>query len=670
MVTSDFTGSADLRMILDSAIGVSLIATDTQGLITGFSRGASRLLGYTSADLLGKATPLVFHDTEEIKRRGAVLGATLGRPLEGFAILAAHLGANGVHQGEWTYHRKDGAPVVVDLCISELRDESGALMGYLETAVDITARKSVENSLLQEKRFIEQTLNSLPGIFYLYDAGLCLRQWNRNHESLLGFTYAEIDGKYLGDWFAPGPPRELAVAAASGVVTGKGAPDAIEGGLLHKDGRAIPFLLTGVRLESPTGPMLAGVGIDLTERRRLEERLRQSQKLESVGRLAGGIAHDFNNILTVILGNLELAREPRLLDPSLYDYLDGAVKAAESASQLTRQLLAFSRNQVVTPRVLVLRDALRSLQKLLVRLLGENIALRISVPNELWPTKMDSGQFDQVVLNLAVNARDAMPDGGTLSIECTNQTLGERYLARYPDAVAGDYVCITVTDTGVGMDQSIKSKLFEPFFTTKELGRGTGLGLATVFGAIRQNRGVVDVVSEVGQGTTFHIYLPRCSGVELEPLAVAPQARHPVAASGRGGGETILIAEDDPQIRAIAANCLSALGYRTVVCATGAQAFDAAIAAAPVHLLFTDVVMPDMNGRELAERLLARQPRMRILFTSGYTADIIGRHGILEPETEFLPKPYGPKDLARRVREVLDAPPMHRPVTVPPRHDV
>jgi PAS domain S-box-containing protein len=648
----------DIGAVFDAALEVSLIATDREGTIVGFSRGAEQLLGYAADELVGKVSVLALHDAQEVATRAESASQQLRRPVSGLQVFIAWIELGHGRSDEWTYVRKDGARLTVHLSMSELRDPAGEVIGYLGSAIDITERKKAEQALMQEKRFIEQVLNSLPGIFYLYDSKLRLRRWNRNHESLLGFSASEMEGRYLGDWHATGPERDMSVAASLGVLASGGSPDAVESTLRHKDGRAIPFLLTGTRVDSPTGPMLAGFGIDLTERHRLEALLRQAQRLESVGRVAGGIAHDFNNILTVITGNLDLARDKAAGDPELLDFLNHAYSAGESASRLTRQLLAFSRKQVIQPLVADVVGLLVNVRAMLSRLLGESIELRTITGKDLWKVKIDPGQFDQIMLNLAVNARDAMPDGGLLSIECKNQILDDDYVRRHADVVPGEYVCIAVSDTGAGMDQSVLAQVFEPFFTTKEMGRGTGLGLATVFGAVKQNGGAIDAHSEPGMGTTFRVYLPRCRDVaDAEP----PSHPLPAQAAGECKGETILIAEDDEQIRVIAAQGLSRLGYRVIVCSNGAQAFDAAVAAAPVHLLVTDVVMPDMNGRELSERLLLRQPKMKVLFTSGYTADIIGRHGILDPGTEFLPKPYGPKDLARRVREVLDGRPPAEP---------
>jgi len=636
-------------MVLNSALSLSLITVDCEGVITGFSRGSEQMLGYSANEIIGKKTPLLFHDQEEVKAHRKRLEETLGVPVQGFNVFIAELSAGNVSEREWTYIRKDGSRLTVSLSLSELRDEGGILCGYLGTAIDISARKETEKALLHEKYFFDQLINSLPGIFYLYDSTLRMRRWNRNHETLLGFTAQEMEGKYLGDWHATEEGRNLAIMASKGIIEEGVSLDAVEGSLLHKNGTEIPFLLTGVRVESPDGPMLAGVGIDLTERRRLEEELRQSQKMESIGQLAGGIAHDFNNILTTIMGSIDLARN--ITDPAapVIGYLDNTMRAAQSAGKLTRQLLAFSRKEVIAPRVLDLNQVLDGMKGMLCRLLGEDIELMIRQSTDLWLTMIDPGQLDQIILNLAVNARDAMLNGGTLSLETANVILDNSYKARHPGASPGEYVMLSVSDTGTGMTPEVMSHLFEPFYTTKEMGRGTGLGLATVFGAVKQNKGLVDVYSEPGVGSTFKIFLPHAVGT-CETVSHSDPT-HPVPS----GSETILLAEDDPGIRAIAEEFLTRLGYRVLACADGNSALDAAIAAGSIDLLVTDLIMPGgMNGKELANRMIPMHCNLKVLYTSGYTADIIGRHGMLEPGVDFLPKPYLPADLARRVRESLD----------------
>lgn len=637
-----------LQMVLNSALSLSLITVNPQGIITGFSCGSEHMLGYSAAEIVGKKTPLFFHDADEVAARRKEIEEIQGKSAHGFQVFIAGVADGKVVEQEWTYIKKDGSRLTVSLAVSELRDEASALHGYLGAAFDISKKKKAEEALLQEKYFFNQLINSLPGIFYLYDSNLCLRRWNRNHETLLGFSSEEINGKYLGDWHATEEGRDLAVIASEGIIEKGVTLDAVEGSLLHKNGTEIPFLLTGVRVESPEGPMLAGVGIDLTERRRLEEELRQSQKMESIGRLAGGIAHDFNNILTTIMGNVDMGRV--ISDPlsPVLGYLDNTMRAAESAGMLTRQLLAFSRKEMIAPRVLDLNQVLEGMKGMLIRLLGEDVYLRTIHASNLWPALIDPGQLDQIILNLAVNARDAMPDGGSLSLETANVVLDESYKMHHPDSSPGEYVMLSVSDTGSGMTPEVRTHLFEPFYTTKEMGRGTGLGLATVFGAVKQNKGLVDVYSEPGVGSTFKVFLPHATGTG------EVVSRINLLQEVQRGTETILLAEDDPGIRSIAEESLTRLGYRVLACADGNSALDASIATGSIDLLVTDLIMPGMNGKELAKRMMPRHSNLKVLYTSGYTADIIGRHGMLEPGIDFLPKPYVPAELARRVRESLD----------------
>ncbi len=383
------------------------------------------------------------------------------------------------------------------------------------------------------------------------------------------------------------------------------------------------------------------------ERARLEESLRQAQKLESIGRLAGGVAHDFNNLLTVIGGNIALALGEMPDDSPLREYLTEASHAAESAANLTRQLLTFSRKQVIDPKVVNLNATVPVLEKMLRRLLGEDIELHAALDQGLGQTRVDVGQFEQILVNLAINARDAMPDGGKLTIETANVTIDDAYCATHADARPGRFVMLAVSDNGTGMDSEVKDHVFEPFFTTKERGKGTGLGLAMVYGAVRQHGGHIEVYSEPGRGTTFKVYLPR---VDEAPHVVGQEPERVPH-----GTETVWLVEDADPLRALAVKLLSRQGYTVRAFRNGPEALAAAgTLAAPVHLLLTDVVMPGINGRVLAERLVALYPRMKVLFTSGYTENVVVQHGVLKKGINFLPKPYTPQDLALRVRQVLD----------------
>lgn len=387
------------------------------------------------------------------------------------------------------------------------------------------------------------------------------------------------------------------------------------------------------------------------ELRRTEEQLRQAQKMEAIGQLAGGVAHDFNNLLTIITGYSDLLLNGALAesDPAR-DLVQEILKAAERASTLTRQLLAFSRRQVLAPRVLVLNSIVRDMDKMLRRMIGEDIALTSTLADDLGSVKADPGQIEQVLLNLVVNARDAMPRGGRLTIETANVYLDETYARAHPEARPGPFVMVAVTDTGCGMDAATQARIFEPFFTTKGVGKGTGLGLATVYGIVKQSQGSIFVYSEVNRGTSFKIYLPRIEGAAEEAPRI--EAKAP---SRPSGNETLLIVEDDEAVRALTRTVLRNSAYHVIESADGAEALRWAEGHAdPIHLLVTDVVMPGMSGRELAERMTDLRKEVKVLYVSGYTDDSVVRHGLLEAEVAFLQKPFTPDALARKVREVLD----------------
>jgi two-component system, cell cycle sensor histidine kinase and response regulator CckA len=382
------------------------------------------------------------------------------------------------------------------------------------------------------------------------------------------------------------------------------------------------------------------------ENARLEQQLFQSQKIESLGRLAGGVAHDFNNMLTVILGNIELMKQELPEDHVLAKGIREIEKAAVHSQAITRQLLAFSRKQVIEPKIIDLNESIGRTQETLFRLIGEDIDLRFNPGKDLWKVRFDLSQIDQILVNLAVNSRDAMPEGGSLAIRTENVYLDEAFCWEHPPCSAGDYVLLTVSDNGLGMDSETVSHVFEPFFTTKEEGKGTGLGLATVYGIIKQNHGFVDVRSEPGQGAEFRIYIPRQEG-EAEPAGKAEES--PAISVKR----TILLAEDNEMVRTMVAAMLRAIGHEVVV----ADSPHAAItlcgnAETKIDLLLTDVVMPVMSGKELSDRIKRMAPEIKVLFMSGYTADVIINLGLQE-EAHFIQKPFGPADLARKITEAM-----------------
>ena len=390
---------------------------------------------------------------------------------------------------------------------------------------------------------------------------------------------------------------------------------------------------------------------DVTESRALEEQLRQAQKMEAVGRLAGGIAHDFNNLLTAILGYAQLAAARLKQEDPMRIELSEIEKAGQRAADLTRQLLAFSRKQVLQPRVLNLNEIVGDTDKMLRRLIGEDIEFTTSLKDRLGSVRADTGQIEQVLVNLAVNSRDAMPKGGKLTIETSEVELDESYSAFHFDVQPGPYVLLAVSDTGTGMDAKTLSHVFEPFFTTKEAGKGTGLGLSTVYGIVKQSGGHVAVYSEPGVGTTFKIYLPRVEGLPERASGSFKRARE------AGGTETVLVVEDEEAVRRLVCRSLEAHGYKTVPAASASEALLACEKhAGEIHLMLTDVVMPHLSGRELAQRIAALRPRMKVLFMSGYTDNAIVHHGVLDAGMPFLQKPFTPRSVAQKVREVLDAP--------------
>ena len=419
----------------------------------------------------------------------------------------------------------------------------------------------------------------------------------------------------------------------------------------RRDGSVITVRLNGRPVRAPDGALECFEFIveDVTDQRALEERLRQTQKMEAVGRLAGGIAHDFNNLLTAILGSVDFLRRALGPDHPEHAETEEIQKAAVRAADLTRQLLAFSRQQVLAPKVLEVDALVANLEKMLRRLISEDVELRFAPQAPRAAVRVDPGQLEQVIVNLVVNARDAMPRGGKLTIETATVDLDAAYAWEHGTVEPGRYVMLAVTDTGVGIDRAEQARLFEPFFTTKEFGKGTGLGLATVYGIVKQSGGYIWVYSEPGQGATFKVYLPR-----VEP-AGEPVVARPSPARAPGGTETILLAEDEAAVRNLARRVLEKHGYTLLLAATGRDGVRLATQhAGPIDLLVTDVVMPEMGGRELAQCLTALQPGLKVLYLSGYTDDMIVRHGVLEAGVAFLQKPFTPDTLLRKIREVLD----------------
>jgi hypothetical protein len=521
-----------------------------------------------------------------------------------------------------------------------LLDESGRVSSILAVTRDVTTLRESERQyrLLFENNPQPMWVYDTATLRFLAVNDAACRHYGYSRDEFLAMTLRDIR-----------PDEE--VPALLSAVAALGAEPRLkqlrrhrrkDGSVIEVEGDSHPIAFGGAsaRLVQVT---------DVTERRRLEEQFRQAQKMEAVGRLAGGVAHDFNNVLGVIIGYAELIRRGSKAAEPLRARVDEILKAAGRAADLTQQLLAFSRKQVLQPKVLDLNAVASEMERMLQRLIGEDVRLITSFEPSLGRVKADPGQLSQIIVNLAVNARDAMPEGGTLILETANVELDGPYVNDHPEARLGAHVMLAVSDTGTGMTPEVKARIFEPFFTTKEEGKGTGLGLATVYGIVRQSGGHINLYSEPGRGTTFKIYLPRVDEVGEALAAVGDRPR--------GGSETVLVVEDDDALREITAELLQEAGYRVILAPDGEEALrECARNGGPPDLVITDVVMPRMTGRALSEQLRALGPRLRVLFMSGYTDAAVLYQGLLEPGTAFLQKPFGPEALLRKVREVLDQP--------------
>jgi len=471
------------------------------------------------------------------------------------------------------------------------------------------------------------------------------------YERILGYSPEELQNTPALEQVHPDDQAKVVEAGREARTGGVGQN--IEYRMRHKNGtwRLMESTASTVRNTLGTVEALIIVNRDITERRHLEEQFRQSQKMEAVGRLSGGVAHDFNNLLGVIIGYAEFLQERLDASNPLRTSVDEILMAGKRAASLTRQLLAFSRQQVLDPKVLDLKGVVTDMEKLLRRLIGEDIELTTVLGTELGKVRADQGQLEQIIMNLAVNARDAMPQGGKLVIEVENTIMDEAFVRRYPYPVQmGPYVLLTVTDTGHGMDAEIKARAFEPFFTTKEKGKGTGLGLSTVYGVVKQSGGYIDIDSAPGVGTNFKIYLPRVHE------AIRAEAKPSEAPASRNGTETILVAEDETSLRTLTSTTLELCGYKVLQGKDGLDALEVnRNYAKTIDLLLTDIVMPGMGGRALAEELGRLRPEIKIVYMSGYTGQAVGSQGPVEPGSFYLHKPFTREALTKKIREALDS---------------
>jgi PAS domain S-box-containing protein len=553
------------------------------------------------------------------------------------------------------YPRLDGSLDWLSWEVRPWTDGSGKIAGIVMFTQVITGRKRSEEALRRaEEKFSSVFLAAPVAISITRVSDGLLHDINRQFERLFGYSRAEAIGHTtveLGMWPDPEERKRLAaMPMASG-----GAPTVHETVLRAKAGDLIPIVNSAHPIEHDGELYMLSAFTDLserkrneTERRALELQLQHAQRMEAVGRLAAGVAHDFNNVLSAITMNSDLLREALMpVHPGLEDVFE-IRKAADRAIRLVRQLLAFSRQQVLEPRVLDLNELVLNIELMLRRLAGEDVLMSTRFGNGLWSVKADPSQIEQVLINLTVNARDAMPDGGMLSIETRNVSFPQGHTVDHEALASGDYVALSITDSGTGMDKATRTRMFEPFFTTKEHGRGIGLGLSTVYGIVRQSGGLIDVVSQLGSGTRLTVFLPRVN----EAISIAPNVGIPESS---GGNETILLVEDDAAVRQVTRKILVGLGYRVLEAAHPADAIELVrVYVGPIDLLVTDLVMPGKNGRELSVALLHHRPGLRVLYTSGFADDVALRQGSLNADSAFLQKPFANAALANAVRALLD----------------
>jgi len=621
-----------IRMIQSSPDAITLRTLPERRYLE-VNEGFCRMTGYTAEEAIGKTSAelQVWADPEQ-------RGATLQRVL--------HEGE--VHEEEFRFRTKSGEIRFGQL--AAVRVTVGNQQCMLSVSRDITERKRAEEELRRSEANFRSLVHDAPfGILKVTPEGRIL-QANPALVNMLGYESEEqlCHLNMERDVYHDPKQRQRLLEEHSQ----KENFHNVEVQWKRKDGKIITALLNGRRVASPDHGQtyFEEFAEDITQRRILERQLFQSQKMEAIGRLAGGIAHDFNNLLGVILGHTEILEEGAGKDRRLQRSVEAIQSATQRATALTTQLLAFSRKQMVQPKILDINVAVREIEKLLRRVIGEDIELVIRVQSGWSTIQIDPSQLDQILMNLVVNARDAMPNGGKLILETSSVTLDDSYVGQHLGAAAGPFVLLSISDTGVGMDQETLSHIFEPFFTTKEKGKGTGLGLSTVYGIVKQCGGYIMPYSEPGRGTTFKVYFPHVSGTPEAPRASGRRAELP------GGKETVLLVEDETALRELTRGLLEAAGYTVLEAAKVEDAIRLAETAHhKIDLLLTDVVMPGMDGHELSKRLTSSFPSLKVLYMSGYTDDVIVHRGVLNRGTTLLQKPFGRAGLLGKVRQVLDS---------------
>jgi two-component system cell cycle sensor histidine kinase/response regulator CckA len=601
--------------------------------IASWNAGAENMYGYTEAEAVGRHISLLLppdraDELEQVRRK-------LQRN-------------ERIEYLETERLRKDGSRIDVSISVSPIRDDGGRPIGAATIARDITERKRIERELRRSEERYSDLVENAHDIIYTHDLQGNYTSVNKAGERITGYTKEETLKMNLAQAVAP-ESVEYARRMMRQKLAGE-EETVYELEIIAKDGRRVAIEVNTRLIYQDGAPVgVQGIGRDVTERKQLEQQLRQSQKLEAIGQLAGGIAHDFNNLLTAIIGYSDLLLHQIGTDQGFRAEVEEISAAGKRAAGLTNQLLAFSRRQVLQPVVLNLNDVVVNIERMLRRLIGEDIDIVTVTEQGLGLTKIDQGQCEQVLMNLAVNARDAMPAGGKLTIETANVELDETYTRNHSEIIPGRYILLAVSDTGLGIDAETQTHIFEPFFTTKDPGKGTGLGLSTVYGIVRQSYGHIWLYSEPGHGATFKVYFPRVDEVGESRTA---QSQSP---STLTGSENIMLVEDDESVRNLSRLVLEEHGYTVLAAESGVKALEAfGPLAAAIDLVVTDVIMPQMNGAELTTRLRELHPEVKVLYVSGYTEEATIHRGVLVDGVDFLQKPFTPEGLARKVREVLE----------------
>ena len=627
---------SELAITLDS-IGDGVIATDIQGRILRMNSVAADLTGWDRKKVSGRRFTDVFR----------IADAKNGRPAENPVEKVLRTRQISRLKNHMTLVTRNGAEVQIADTAAPIFNEKKELVGVVVVFRDMTVEYESARELREsEEKYRILVNNANESIFVAQDGAI--KFINPKTLEITGYSNSELAGASFVSMIYP-EDREMVLEKHRRRLAGENFPNTYSFRIVQKSGEILWVQLNTVAITWEGRPATLNFLRDITQLRKLEGQLQQAQKMEAIGNLAGGIAHDYNNISSIIIGYTELALAR--IDPAnpLHSDLTGILTAAERSTDITRQLLAFARQQTIEPRVIDLNDIVGNMMKMLRRLIGEDIDLAWMPGTDLWPVRIDPSQIDQILANLCVNARDAIVNVGKVTIETKNIRFDEEYCADHSGFVPGDFVLLSVSDNGVGIPPETMDKIFDPFFTTKKFGKGTGLGLSTVYGIIKQNDGFINAYSEPEQGTTIKVYFPRHSGpvVELH--------REGVLETPVGRGETVLLVEDDAPILDLVKRILESLKYFVLSAATPREAIELAERhAGEIHLLITDVVMPEMNGRELAELLQSRYAGIQTLFMSGYTANVIAHRGVLEEGVLFIPKPFSRKHLAEKIREALD----------------